>query len=189
MKNDKIKKNQIRHFQWFSNNVNIEQNWICNGSGFSYQSYSNFSFFCKNPESKKFAYLDLFNVLHWKSNFIITRSRTSSSWRSSSSCRSTRWSTLSLVTSSIGSRGADSQTIHVLCQSRNSGLITVPTFPGCRTTRCRRNWKDSRKYRKKLHNTTQCLKSIEKVAFNIASEASYVYILSGIEFFKNAKNG
>ena len=27
--------------------------------------------------------------------------------------------------------------------------------------------------------TTQCLKITEKVAFNIASEASYVYILSG----------
>ena len=28
----------------------------------------------------------------------------------------------------------------------------------------------------------------QKVAFNIASEASYVYILSGQKFFKNAKN-
>ena len=35
----------------------------------------------------------------------------------------------------------------------------------------------------------QCLKITEKVAFNIASEASYVYILSGQEFIKNAKNG
>ena len=36
---------------------------------------------------------------------------------------------------------------------------------------------------------TWCLKITEKVAFNIASEASYVYILSGQKFIKNAKNG
>ena len=35
----------------------------------------------------------------------------------------------------------------------------------------------------------QCLKITEKVAFNIASEASYGYILSGQKFIKNAKNG
>ena len=35
----------------------------------------------------------------------------------------------------------------------------------------------------------QCLKITEKVSFNIASEASYVYILSGQKFIKNAKNG
>ena len=34
---------------------------------------------------------------------------------------------------------------------------------------------------------TQCLKVIEKVAFNIASEVSNVYILSGQKFIKNAK--
>ena len=35
----------------------------------------------------------------------------------------------------------------------------------------------------------QCLKIIEKVSFNIAaSEASYVYILSGQKLIKNAKN-
>ena len=33
-----------------------------------------------------------------------------------------------------------------------------------------------------------CLKITEKVSFNIASEASYVYILSGQKFMKNAKN-
>ena len=36
---------------------------------------------------------------------------------------------------------------------------------------------------------TQCLKITEKVAFNIASEASYVYILSCQKFIKIAKNG
>ena len=35
----------------------------------------------------------------------------------------------------------------------------------------------------------QCLEIIEKVAFNNASEASYVYILSRQKFMKNAKNG
>ena len=35
----------------------------------------------------------------------------------------------------------------------------------------------------------QCLKIAQKVAFNSASEASYVYILSGQKFIKNAKNG
>ena len=33
------------------------------------------------------------------------------------------------------------------------------------------------------------MKIKEKVAFNIASEASYVFILSGQKFIKNAKNG
>ena len=35
----------------------------------------------------------------------------------------------------------------------------------------------------------QCLKITEKVSFNIASEASYVYILSGQKFIKIVKNG
>ena len=35
----------------------------------------------------------------------------------------------------------------------------------------------------------QCFKIVQKVAFNIASEASYVYILSGQELTKHAKNG
>ena len=35
----------------------------------------------------------------------------------------------------------------------------------------------------------QCLKIAQKVSFNIAREASYVYILSGQKFIKNAKNG
>ena len=34
-----------------------------------------------------------------------------------------------------------------------------------------------------------CLKITEKVSFNIAGEASYVYILSGQKLIKNAKNG
>ena len=39
------------------------------------------------------------------------------------------------------------------------------------------------------YEKAQCLKITEKVAFSIASEASYVYILSGQKFYKNAKNG
>ena len=35
----------------------------------------------------------------------------------------------------------------------------------------------------------RCLKITEKVSFNIVSEASYVYILSGQKLIKNAKNG
>ena len=35
----------------------------------------------------------------------------------------------------------------------------------------------------------RCLKITEKVSFNIASETSYVYILSGQKLIKNAKNG
>ena len=36
---------------------------------------------------------------------------------------------------------------------------------------------------------TQWLKITQNVAFRIASEASYIYILSGQKFIKNAKNG
>ena len=36
---------------------------------------------------------------------------------------------------------------------------------------------------------TRCLKITEKVSFNIASEASYVYILSRKKLIKKAKNG
>ena len=42
----------------------------------------------------------------------------------------------------------------------------------------------------KLSNdTSQCLKISQNVAFNIASEVSYVYILSGQKIIENAKNG
>ena len=57
--------------------------------------------------------------------------------------------------------------------------------------RCRSLLSDGYLSRKALYNTTgsQCLKIPEKVAFIIASEASYLYILSGQKFIKNAKNG
>ena len=37
--------------------------------------------------------------------------------------------------------------------------------------------------------SSRCLKITEKVSFNIASEASYVYILSEQKLSKNAKKG
>ena len=40
-----------------------------------------------------------------------------------------------------------------------------------------------------MWQTAQCQKITEKVAFNIASEASYIFILSEQKFIKNAKNG
>ena len=39
------------------------------------------------------------------------------------------------------------------------------------------------------HPKSQCLKIIENVAFNILSEASYIYMFSGQKLIKNAKNG
>ena len=42
-------------------------------------------------------------------------------------------------------------------------------------------------YQKYVKKLARCLKITEKVSFNIASEASYVYILSGQKFIKNAK--
>ena len=39
-----------------------------------------------------------------------------------------------------------------------------------------------------MFKNPQCFKITEKVSFNIASEASYVYILSGQKFIKSAKN-
>ena len=38
-----------------------------------------------------------------------------------------------------------------------------------------------------ISTRAQCLKITEKVSFNIASEASYVYILGGQKLIKNAK--
>ena len=41
----------------------------------------------------------------------------------------------------------------------------------------------------RIATKSRCVKITEKVSFNIASKASYVYILSGQELTKNAKNG
>ena len=46
---------------------------------------------------------------------------------------------------------------------------------------------NKKKFKKGLN--LRCLKITEKVSFNIASEASYVYILSGQKLIKIAKNG
>ena len=51
-----------------------------------------------------------------------------------------------------------------------------------------RKVKDTHKALKKHAQKARCLKITEKVSFNIACEASYVYILSGQKLIKNAKN-
>ena len=55
---------------------------------------------------------------------------------------------------------------------------------------CRRAFHSLLRLNESLKRTkgTQCLKIIEKVAFYIASKASYVYNLSGQKFIENAKN-
>ena len=50
------------------------------------------------------------------------------------------------------------------------------------------NWNHYRPYHVSRGYQTG-LKFAEKVSFNIASEASYVYILSGQKFTENTKNG
>ena len=50
------------------------------------------------------------------------------------------------------------------------------------------NLVDDQRYVHKNKSLAQCLKITEKVSFNIASEASYDYILSGQKLIKNAKN-
>ena len=49
----------------------------------------------------------------------------------------------------------------------------------------------SHKYQNYINLTSNTVfwKSLEKVSFYIASEASYVYILSGQQLIENAKNG
>ena len=39
-----------------------------------------------------------------------------------------------------------------------------------------------------IDHNTQCLKITEKVSFNIASKASYIYILSGQKFIESGAN-
>ena len=53
-----------------------------------------------------------------------------------------------------------------------------------------RNLNDGKK-KVEIQNFTdaRCLKIREKVSFNISSEASYVYIMSGQKLIENAKNG
>ena len=58
-----------------------------------------------------------------------------------------------------------------------------PINPGLLFIRAER----SLRYSDSESTTVQCLKITEKVSFNIASEASYIYILSGHKLIKNAK--
>ena len=52
-----------------------------------------------------------------------------------------------------------------------------------------KNWNFVFKKFRQIEGRPRCLKITEKVSFNIASEASYVYILSEQKLIKNAKNG
>ena len=65
-----------------------------------------------------------------------------------------------------------------LISGQNKGGVVVTLFAG----------KISLRF-KMMTTTARCLKITEKVSFNIASEASYVYIFSGQKLLKNAKNG
>ena len=68
-----------------------------------------------------------------------------------------------------------------------------PSFPfpnvGPRHVDAASNRKSATNEERGTYSHPQCLKITQKVAFNIASEASYVYILSGQKFTENAKNG
>ena len=79
-------------------------------------------------------------------------------------------------------------------------LCFVSFFPGCSVDP---KWKKTAQMQEEKHKMRTVkwwrlqffaglpwwLKFTENVSFNIASEASYVYILSGQKFIKNAKNG
>ena len=77
----------------------------------------------------------------------------------------------------------DSRSVYELCIPNYPMVRIDPTLALCPFT-----WMDSRKTGN-FCTLARCLKITEKVSFNIASEASYVYILSGQKLIKNAKNG
>ena len=52
---------------------------------------------------------------------------------------------------------------------------------------CKRGWDQGLAKQNEFREDAQCLKITEKVSFNIASEASYIYILSGQKLIQNAK--
>ena len=62
----------------------------------------------------------------------------------------------------------------------------TPYFGSCFWGEAPSSWDEIAKL---ATTTTRCLKITEKVSFNIASETSYVYILSRQKLIKNAKNG
>ena len=73
-----------------------------------------------------------------------------------------------------------------------SGSRTVPIASRILLVKiCLHRLKETRFFLTKfliLPQCARCLKITEKVSFNIASKASYVYILSGQKLIKNAKN-
>ena len=68
--------------------------------------------------------------------------------------------------------------------------IKVPDLPRTRSGKTPRksiaDLASGRQAKVTIH-TARCMKITEKVSFNIASEASYVYILSGQKLIKNGK--
>ena len=85
----------------------------------------------------------------------------------------------------------DSWPTELLTLLRKSKSATFTTFPDVPN----QNKKWPKRYNFRivlqkvlLYTNPRCLKITEKVSFNIESEASYVYILSGQKLTKNAKN-
>ena len=71
----------------------------------------------------------------------------------------------------------------------NSNIRYSYVFSNSVTLLKRKKKSYSRLITAKQNTVSRCLKITEKVSFNIASEASYVCILSGQKLIKNAKNG
>ena len=71
----------------------------------------------------------------------------------------------------------DIQSNHIPTQSSSKVIFTLQTVKVSKLA------KNTKEY------SARCLIITEKVSFNIAREASYVYILSGQKLIKNAKNG
>ena len=72
----------------------------------------------------------------------------------------------------------------------SSDMICCYIFPMSRSKKHQYKIETFKSKTAMLNETfSQCMKFTEKFAFNIASEASCVYILSEQKFIKNAKNG
>ena len=88
-------------------------------------------------------------------------------------------------------------TLTVLSSKKNASIIRSSTCKlhssGSKTDALSGRISTQKSFLKCTQNSvltlTRCLKIAEKVSFIIASEASYVYILSGQKLIKNAKNG
>ena len=75
------------------------------------------------------------------------------------------------------------------CGHKRTGELCEPTMGRCPRIKSPRVLNCLMQKRGIFCQISQCLKITENISFNIASEASYVYILSGQKLNKNAKNG